>query len=120
MMAQHDRSVREQVVALVEEDRLNASIAGGWYGVAGSTPREWLQKYQMAGQVGRHQGIGLWCVFSPAPDAVLVAEAQRNPFASARELKAATNFPGQKCSYFKTKISWSQSKTCCSEGCAYQ
>jgi hypothetical protein len=33
---------------------------------------------------------------SPAQDAVLVAEAQRNPFASERELKAATNFLGQR------------------------
>jgi hypothetical protein len=51
----------------------------------------------MDGQVGRHQGTGLWCVSSPAQDAALVTEAQRNPFASARELKAASNFPGQKC-----------------------
>jgi hypothetical protein len=35
-------------------------------------------------------------VSSPAQDAALVAEAQRNPFANARELKAATNFPGPK------------------------
>jgi hypothetical protein len=31
-----------------------------------------------------------------AQDAALVAEAQRNLFANARDLKAATNFPGQK------------------------
>jgi hypothetical protein len=36
-----------------------------------------------------------WKVWYPAHDAVLVAKAQRNPFINARELKAATNFPGQ-------------------------
>jgi len=38
----------------------------------------------------------LWCVSSPAQDTALVAEAERNPFFSARDLKAATGFPGQK------------------------
>jgi hypothetical protein len=38
----------------------------------------------------------LWSVPSPAQDAALVAETQRNLFANARELKAAINFPGQK------------------------
>ena len=38
-----------------------------------------------------------YCVFpSPAQDAALVAEAERNPFFSATDLKAATGFPGQK------------------------
>jgi hypothetical protein len=36
-------------------------------------------------------------VFSPFKDVALTAKAQRNPFASVRKLKAATNFPGQKC-----------------------
>jgi hypothetical protein len=40
--------------------------------------------------------MGLWHIFSPAQDAALVAEAQRNPFISAESLKAATGFPGQK------------------------
>jgi hypothetical protein len=34
---------------------------------------------------------------SPVQDAALVAEAQRIPFASARDLEAATSYPGQKC-----------------------
>jgi hypothetical protein len=95
-MAHHNRSVHKQVTTLVEESRLSASTAGGWYGIPGSMARAWLQKYHMDGQVGRCRGTGLWCVSSPAQNAALVAEAQRNPFASARELKAATNFPGQK------------------------
>jgi len=38
----------------------------------------------------------LWRVSRPAEDAALVAEAETNPFFSARDLKAATGFPGQK------------------------
>jgi hypothetical protein len=38
----------------------------------------------------------LWRVYSSAQDAALVAEAQRNPFFTARDLKAATSFPGHK------------------------
>jgi hypothetical protein len=52
--------------------------------------------YRNTGQVGRRRGSGLWRVSSAADDAALVAEARSNPFASARELKAATNFRGQK------------------------
>jgi transposase-like protein len=67
------------------------------YGVPKSTARAWLQKYRRDGQVGRRRGTGLWRVSSPAQDdAALVAEAQRNPFISERDLKAATGFPGQK------------------------
>ena len=36
------------------------------------------------------------CVSSPAQDAALVAEAERNRFFSARDLKAATGFSGHK------------------------
>ena len=61
-----------------------------------STATEWLRKYRRDGQVGRHKGTGLWCFPSPAQDAVLVAEAERTPFFSTRDLKAATGFPGQK------------------------
>jgi len=42
------------------------------------------------------KGTGLWCVSSPAQDVAIVAEAERNPFFSARDLKAATGFPGRK------------------------
>jgi len=68
----------------------------GNYGVPMSTAREWLQKYQRDQQVGRHKGTGLWRISSPAQDAALVAEAERNPLFSARDLKAAAGFPGQK------------------------
>ena len=58
---------------------------------------------------------------NPAQDAALVAEAQRNPFISARDLKAATGFPGQKKhAYFKTKGSKSLGTTTCGEGASHR
>jgi transposase-like protein len=95
-MAHHNRSIQEHIIACAEEGGLSASTAGELYGVPKSTARAWLQKYWRDGQVGRRRGTGLWRVSSPAQDAALVAEAQRNPFISARVLKAATGFPGQK------------------------
>ena len=89
-------SIRERVIALAEKGGLCASTVGDLCGVPMSTAREWLRKYQRDGQVGRRKGTGLWHVSSPARDAALVAEAERNPFFSARDLKVATGFPGQK------------------------
>ena len=94
-MAHHDKCIRERVIALAEKAGFSASTAGELYGIPQSTAREWLRKYWRDQQVGRHKGTGLWCVSSPAHDAALVAEAERNPFFSARDLKAATGFPGQ-------------------------
>jgi len=95
-MAHNERCIRERVIALAEKGGLPASTAGELYGVLMSTAREWLQKYRRDQQVGRRKGTGLWRASSPAQDAALVAEAERNPFFSARDLKAATGFPGQK------------------------
>jgi len=100
-MAHHDRSIHEPVIFLAEEGGLSASTAGELYDVPKSTATARLQKYQKDGQVGRCRGMGLWCVSSPAQDAALVAEAQRNPFVSARDLKAATDFPGKKPRLFR-------------------
>ena len=95
-MAHHDRCIRERVIALAERGELPASTAGELYGVPMSTAREWLRKYWRDQQVGRRTRTVLWRVSSPAQDTALVAEAERNPFFSARDLKAATGFPGQK------------------------
>jgi transposase-like protein len=95
-MAHHDRYIRESVIALAEEGGLTANTAGELWGVPKSTARAWLQKYRRDGKVGKHGRTALWRVSSPAQDAVLVAEAQRNPFLSSRNLKAATGFPGLK------------------------
>jgi len=83
------------VIALAEEGGLSASTAGELYGVPESTTRAWLQKYRRDWQVCRRVGTVLWRVSSPAQDAVLVAEALRHPVVSARDLKAATGFPGE-------------------------
>jgi transposase-like protein len=99
-MAHHERSIHERVIAVAEKGRLSASTAGEQYGIPMSTAREWLRKYQRDEQVGRHKGTGLWRISSPAQDAALVAEAERNPFFSARDLKAATGFPGGKTQLF--------------------
>jgi len=95
-MAHHDRCIRERVIALAEKGGLPASNARELYGVPMSTAEEWLRKYRRDQQAGRRRGTGLWRVSSPAQDAALVAKAERNPFFSARDLKAATGFPGQK------------------------
>jgi len=95
-MGHHDRSIRESGIALAENRGLSASTAGQLHGVPKSTVRAWLHKYQRDGQVGRRTRTWLWFVSSPAQDAPLVVEAKRNPFVSARDLKSATGFPGQK------------------------
>jgi transposase len=76
MMAHHDRSIRQCVIALAEEEGLSDSTASEVYSVPKSTARSWLQKYHRNGQDGRCQGIGSWCVSSAAQDAALVAETE--------------------------------------------
>jgi hypothetical protein len=48
--------------------------------------RVWLWKYDMNVQVGRCRVTGLWCMSIPADNIAVVAEAERNPFISARLL----------------------------------
>jgi transposase len=79
MMAHHDRSIHERVIAIAEKRELSASTAGELCGVPMSTAREWLRKYRRDGQVGRRKGTELWCVASPAQDTALVAEAEEKP-----------------------------------------
>jgi len=89
-MTYHDMCIRKRVIALAEKGGLPASTAPM------STAREQLRKCRRDGQVGRRNGTGLWRVSSPAQDAALVAEAERNSFFSVRDLKASTGFPWQK------------------------
>ena len=95
-MAHHGKFFRERVIALAEDGGLGTSTAGELCGVSVSAVRAWLQKCRCDMQVGRRRETVLWRVSSPAQDAALVAEAHRNPFFSAMDLKAATGFPGQK------------------------
>jgi DNA-binding IclR family transcriptional regulator len=87
-MAHHDRSIRECVIAVAEEGGLSAITAGELCGVPKSTARACLQIYRRDGQVGRRRGTGCWHISSLAQDTALVAEAQRNAFISARDLKS--------------------------------
>ena len=96
MMAHHETSIHKHIIALAEEEGLSASTAGELCSVWKSTATAWLQKSKRGGQVGTRRGMRLWCISSPAQGATLVAEAQINPFVSARDLKADTGFPGQK------------------------
>jgi hypothetical protein len=72
MMAQYDRSIRERIIAFAEEVGLRDR------------------------QVGRRRGTELWCISSPAQNAVLVAEAQKNPFTVKGILKLLLAFLGKK------------------------
>jgi transposase len=100
-MAHHDRSVRERVIALLEEGGLSASAAGGRYGVPGSTARAWLQKYRTAGQVGRCRGTGLWSVSSPSQHAALVAEVKRTLSPTQGSLRLLQTFLDRKIRSFR-------------------
>jgi hypothetical protein len=89
-MANHARSIRERVIALSEEGRLSAALQ-----VNCTVSRGLLQEhcYRNTRGMGKLEGaeeLG----YGPARDAVLVTEAQRNPFVGARDLKTATGFPG--------------------------
>jgi len=94
-MAHHDRCIRERVIALAQKGGFSASTAGEMYEIPNSTAREWLRKSRSVQNVGRRKGTGLWRISSSAQDTALIAEAERNPFFSARDLKTATGFPGQ-------------------------
>jgi len=118
-MAHHDRSIRERVIALAEKGGLSASTARDLYRVPMSTAREWLWKYWRDGQVGRRKETGLQSVSSPAQDAALAAEAERNPFFSARDLKVATGFPGPNDMIISRLRAEGLGTACCSEGASY-
>jgi hypothetical protein len=68
------------------------------------------------------RGNGLQRVSSPAQNAALLAEAQGNTFASARELKVACCHVcwTEICGYFQTKRSWSQNTMRCGDSCTYR
>jgi hypothetical protein len=95
-MAHHEKAIREHVIALAEKGGLSASAAGELYVIPLSTARECLGNYRRDGQVERRKGTWLWRISIPAQEPALVDVAERNPFFSARNLKAATGFPGQK------------------------
>jgi ketosteroid isomerase-like protein len=95
---------------------MNASAEVRRYGVPGSTARAWLQRYLTDRLVGRRRGTGLRRVSSPTQDAALVAEAQRNPFTSGRELEGRYQFSWSETYGY---VDASLGTICCGEGCAH-
>jgi hypothetical protein len=80
--AHHDRSIPERVIAVAETLRCSHVYCKG---MATEIPEGWAS----------WKAQGLWRISSPAQDAASIAKAQRNPFFSARDLKAAAGFPEQ-------------------------
>jgi len=95
-MACHDRCICVRFIIPAEKGGLSVSTAGDLYGVPISTARERLWKYRRDQQFGSCKRTGLWHISSPTQDAALVAKTYRKLFFRARDLKAATGFPGQK------------------------
>jgi len=93
-MPQHGQSVKERVIALVENANLSASEAGYRLGVPASTARRWVQQFRETGDVARRPGSGLIRVSSEAQDAELVYQAMENPFFNSTELRRVSHFPG--------------------------
>jgi transposase-like protein len=93
-MLHHNQSIRETVIALVEEGNLTTAEAGRRYGVPDRTARRWSERYLVSGETSRRAGTGFWRVSSQAEDARLVDEARENPFLNSVELKRNTAFPG--------------------------
>jgi transposase-like protein len=93
-MPQHNQSIRERVIALVQEGNLTAAETGRRYGVPVRTVRRWIERYLVSGETSRLTGTGFWRVSSQAADARLVDEARENPFLNSVQLKRNTAFPG--------------------------
>jgi transposase len=93
-MPHQNQSIRERVIALVEEGNLTAAEARGRYGVPDRTAMRWIQRYRETGETSRLTGTGFWRVSSQAEDARLVDEARKNPFLNSFQLKCNTAFPG--------------------------
>jgi transposase-like protein len=93
-MPHHKQSIRERVIALVEEGNLTAAEAGGQYGVPDRTARRWIERYRETGETSRRAGTGFWRVSSQAEDARLMDEARENRFLNSVQLKHNTSFQG--------------------------
>jgi transposase-like protein len=93
-MPHHNQSVRERVIALVEEGTLTAAEAGRRYGVPDRTARRWIERYREIRETSRCAGTRFWRVSSQAEDAQLVDEARKNPFLNSVQLTRNTAFPG--------------------------
>jgi transposase len=93
-MPRHNQSIRERVIAMVEEGNLTAAEAGIRYGVSDRTARRLLERYRETGETSRRAGTGFWRVPSQAEDARLVDKTRENPFLNSVQLKLNTAFTG--------------------------
>jgi transposase-like protein len=93
-MPHHNQSIRERVIALVEEGNLTSAEASRRYGVPERTARRWIERYLVSGETSRCTGMGFWRVSSQAEDTRLVDEARENPFLNSVQPKRNTAFPG--------------------------
>jgi transposase-like protein len=79
-MPHHEQSIRERVIALVEEGNLTAAEAGRRYVVPDRTTRWWIERCRETGETIRRAGTGFRRLSSQAEDARLVDEERENPF----------------------------------------
>jgi transposase len=93
-MPHHNQSIRERVIAVVEEGNLTTAEVGIRYGVPDRTARRWIERYRETGETSRRAGTGFWRVSSQADDARLVDEAREIPFLNSVQLKRNTAFTG--------------------------
>jgi transposase-like protein len=93
-MPHHYQSIRERVIALVEEGNLTAAEAGRRYGVPDRTARRWIKRFWETGETSRRAGTEFWRMSTQAEDARLVHEARENTFLTSVQLKRNTAFPG--------------------------
>jgi transposase-like protein len=85
-MPHHNQSIRERVIALVDEGKLAAAEAGRRYGVPDRTARRWIERYRETGETNRRAGTGYWRVSTQAEVARLVDEARESPFLNSVQL----------------------------------
>jgi transposase-like protein len=94
-MPHHNQSIRERVIALVEEGNLTAAEAGRRYGVPDRTARRWIERAASeSGETSGRAGTGFCRVSSQAEVVRLEDEARENPFLNSVQLKHNTAFPG--------------------------
>lgn len=87
------RDMRQRVIALVEAG-YGARSAGRLVGVPGSTAARWVHRYQNLGEVENRPIPGRPRISSLEEDALLFETVRQDPFLTANEIRAASNFPG--------------------------
>lgn len=87
------RGQRLQLVALIDAG-FSATEAGRRLGIPRTTAQGWARRYRNFGEVGRRPGSGRPRVSTREQDEALGRAVMEDSFRSARDLKAASGFPG--------------------------